>query len=92
MRTSSQTPFITKRKLCYLFDLRSHQVRVFCERVGGGFGAKQEMITEDSAALATLGTGRPGQLGIHARRGIHGVTTRHPMKSHQARRAAPTAH
>ena len=46
------------------------QVRVFCERVGGGFGAKQEIITEDICAFATLRTGKPVKLGVHARRGI----------------------
>ena len=31
-------------------------------RVGGGFGGKQEMITEDLCVLATLKTGRPVKL------------------------------
>ncbi len=54
VRTSSQTPHITKQKLCYLFDLMPDSVRVFCERVGGGFGGKQEVLTEDICAFATL--------------------------------------
>ena len=37
--------------------LRPDQLRVFCKRVGGGFGGKQEMITEDLAALAALDSG-----------------------------------
>ena len=32
---------------------------MYCTRVGGGFGGKQEVISEDLAALATLETGRP---------------------------------
>ena len=59
VRTSSQSPSICKLKLSYLFDLRPDQLRVFCKRVGGGFGGKQEMISEDLSALATLNTGRP---------------------------------
>ncbi len=81
VRTSSQTPFLTQAKLCYLLGLPSHQVRVFCERVGGGFGAKQETITEDICALATLRTGKPVKLE-YTREEEFGVTTRHPMKLH----------
>ena len=58
VRTSSQTPHITKQKLCYLFDLYPDSVHVFCERVGGGFGGKQEVLTEDICVAATLKTGR----------------------------------
>src|SRR5262249_47784574 len=36
VRTSSQTPFLTQGKLAYLFGLSPRDVRVFCERVGGG--------------------------------------------------------
>ena len=32
---------------------------MFTARVGGGFGGKQEMLTEDLVALAVLRTGRP---------------------------------
>ena len=59
VRTSSQSPSVAKLKLAHLFSLRPDQLRVFCERVGGGFGGKQEVISEDLVALATLDTGRP---------------------------------
>ncbi len=62
IRTSSQTPFLTRKALCALFDLPQDRLRVFAERVGGGFGGKQEMITEDIVALAVLKTGRPVKL------------------------------
>ncbi|MEJ1975802.1 MAG: molybdopterin cofactor-binding domain-containing protein [Acetobacteraceae bacterium] len=42
MRTSTQTPYLTRNALCDLFDLPMDRVRVFCERVGGGFGGKQK--------------------------------------------------
>ena len=45
-----------------LFGLDPANVRVFCERMGGGFGAKQEMLVEDVVALAVLKTGRPVKL------------------------------
>jgi CO/xanthine dehydrogenase Mo-binding subunit/aerobic-type carbon monoxide dehydrogenase small subunit (CoxS/CutS family) len=79
VRTSSQTPHITKQKLCYLFSLIPDSVRVFCERVGGGFGGKQEVLTEDICAFATLKTGRPIKLEFTREEQFIAATTRHPM-------------
>ena len=47
VRTSSQAPFITQQKLATSSGCRPRDVHVFTERVGGGFGGKQEMVTED---------------------------------------------
>jgi putative selenate reductase molybdopterin-binding subunit len=80
VRTSSQTPHITKQKLCYLFSLMPDSVRVFCERVGGGFGGKQEVLTEDICAFATLKTGRPVKLEFTRDEQFIASTTRHPMR------------
>ncbi len=59
VRTSTQTPHLTKAKLVYLLSLYPQQLHVFSERVGGGFGGKQEMFTEDLCVLAAMKTGRP---------------------------------
>jgi len=82
VRTSSQTPHITKQKLCYIFDLYPESVRVFCERVGGGFGGKQEVLAEDVCALATLKTKRPVKLEFTREEQFIASTTRHPMDVH----------
>jgi CO/xanthine dehydrogenase Mo-binding subunit/aerobic-type carbon monoxide dehydrogenase small subunit (CoxS/CutS family) len=82
VRTSSQAPFITKQKLCYLFGLFPHNVHVFTERVGGGFGGKQEMISEDLCVLATLKTGRPVKWEFTREEQFVGATTRHQMTTH----------
>ncbi len=57
-------------------------MRVYCERVGGGFGGKQEMLVEDIVALATLRTGRPVKLEFTREEQFTGATYRHPMKIH----------
>ncbi|MGF6886781.1 putative selenate reductase molybdopterin-binding subunit [Nocardia sp. GAS34] len=80
VRTSSQSPWVAKGKLAHLFDLRPDQIRVFCERVGGGFGGKQEVISEDLVALATLDTGRPTCLEYTREEEFTTAPTRHPMK------------
>jgi putative selenate reductase molybdopterin-binding subunit len=55
-------------------------VRVFAERVGGGFGGKQEMLTEDIVALAVLKTGRPVKLEYTRQEQFSASTSRHPMR------------
>ena len=80
VRTSSQSPSIAKVKLSHLFDLRPDQLRVFCKRVGGGFGGKQEVIAEDLVALATLDTGRPVCFEYTREEEFTTASPRHPMK------------
>src|SRR6202045_2943132 len=79
VRTSSQAPFIAQQKLCPIFGLRPRDVHVFTERVGGGFGGKQEMLTEDLCVLATLKTGRPVKWEFTREEEFTGATTRHQM-------------
>ena len=71
VRTSSQSPFIAKANLSYLFSLNPVDIRVFCERVGG-FGGKQEVLTEDICALATLKSG-PSSSSSRARSNSSGA-------------------
>lgn len=80
VRTASQSPSIAKLKLAYLFDLRPDQLRVFCTRVGGGFGGKQELISEDLPALAALDTGRPVSWEFTREEEFTTASPRHPMK------------
>ena len=80
VRSSTQTPFLTRRALAELFDLAPDKVRVFCERVGGGFGGKQEMFVEDVLALAALKTGRPVKLELTREEQFIATSTRHPMR------------
>ncbi|MBI3213447.1 MAG: molybdopterin-dependent oxidoreductase [Mycobacterium sp.] len=59
IRTSSQVPYLVRDELCQVFGLGRDDVQVLTARVGGGFGAKQEMLTEDIVALAVLRLRRP---------------------------------
>ncbi|MEV1045973.1 molybdopterin-dependent oxidoreductase [Streptomyces sp. NPDC049916] len=79
VRSSTQTPFLTRRALCALFDLELKQVRVLAGRVGGGFGGKQEMIVEDIVALAVMRLRRPVKLEYTRAEQFYGATTRHPF-------------
>ncbi|MCB7136590.1 molybdopterin-dependent oxidoreductase [Cellulosimicrobium marinum] len=80
VRSSTQVPFLARRHLARVLDLDPDRVRVHCERVGGGFGGKQEVLTEDVTALAALRLGRPVQLELTRREQFVGTTTRHPFR------------
>jgi CO/xanthine dehydrogenase Mo-binding subunit/aerobic-type carbon monoxide dehydrogenase small subunit (CoxS/CutS family) len=82
VRTSVQGPFIVRSKLCFIFGLNLADVHVFAERVGGGFGGKQDMMSEDLPLLATLKTGRPVKWEFTREEQFIGATTKHPMKTH----------
>ncbi|MGJ4930080.1 molybdopterin-dependent oxidoreductase [Bradyrhizobium sp. HKCCYLS2038] len=80
VRSSTQVPFLTRRALAEIFDLAPDKVRVFCKRVGGGFGGKQEMFVEDILALAALKTKRPVKLEFTREEQFIATSTRHPMR------------
>ncbi|MCO8271287.1 molybdopterin-dependent oxidoreductase [Actinoplanes sp. TRM 88003] len=79
VRTSTQTPFLTRRALAVLFDLPEDKVRVIAARVGGGFGGKQEMLVEDLVALAVLRLGRPVKHEYTRAEQFTSATARHPF-------------
>lgn len=79
VRSSTQTPFLTRRALCSLFDLPQDRLRVVAGRVGGGFGGKQEMLVEDVVVLAALRLRRPVKLEYTRAEQFFGATTRHPF-------------
>ncbi|MFJ9413433.1 molybdopterin-dependent oxidoreductase [Streptomyces sp. NPDC101227] len=80
VRSSTQVPFLTRRALCALYDLPEDKVRVVAGRVGGGFGGKQEMLTEDIVVLAALRLRRPVKLEFTRAEQFFGATTRHPFR------------
>ncbi len=77
VRTSTQVPFLVRDMLARILSLDPAGVRVFCERVGGGFGGKQELLVEDIVALAAIRTGRPVQLELTRAEQFSATTSRH---------------
>jgi putative selenate reductase molybdopterin-binding subunit len=80
VRTSTQAPHLIKIKLAYLFRMYASQIHVFSECVGGGFGGKQELLTEDLCVLAALKTGRPVKWEFTRSEEFTAAVSRHPMK------------
>ncbi|MDP1750953.1 MAG: molybdopterin-dependent oxidoreductase [Reyranella sp.] len=79
VRTTSQAPFAARTKLAYLMGIPVRDLHVFTERVGGGFGGKQEMVSEDLVLFATMKLGRPVKWEWTREEEFHGATTRHQM-------------
>ncbi len=59
LRSSTQVPFHVRRMVAPLLGLPVKRIRVIKPRLGGGFGAKQEMVIEDIVGHLVLATRRP---------------------------------
>lgn len=80
VRSSTQVPFLVRRSLARVFGLPKEDVRVYAARVGGGFGGKQEMLTEDLALLAAKATGRAVRIEFSRKEVLTATTVRHPFR------------
>ncbi|HEY9849603.1 MAG TPA: molybdopterin cofactor-binding domain-containing protein [Leptolyngbyaceae cyanobacterium] len=80
IRSSTQVPFHCQTLLAKLFDLPKEKIRVFKTKIGGGFGNKQEILSEDICAFATLKTGRPVQWKFTRFEEFTATNSRHGMK------------
>jgi len=64
IHTSVQTPFHVRRIVANILGLAENKVRVIKEKVGGGFGAKQDCGVEDLVGTIAYQSGRPVYLRI----------------------------
>ena len=79
VRSATQVPFHCQRLLSELFDLPKEKIRVYKPQLGGGFGNKQEILTEDLCVLATLKTGKPVQWQFTREEEFTATNSRHAM-------------
>ena len=79
VRTSTQVPFHVRRIIAPLVGRPIGQIRVIKPRIGGAFGAKQEVLLEPLCALLTLKTGCPVRLQLTREEVFVSSRTRHPQ-------------
>ncbi len=79
VRSSTQVPFHCQRLLSELFDIPKEKLRVYKPQLGGGFGNKQEILTEDLCVLATIKTGKPVQWQFNREEEFTATNSRHAM-------------
>ena len=82
IRTSTQVPFHARRILAPVLGLPVKRIRVIKPRIGGGFGAKQEVLIEDVAAHLTIATRRPVLYEYTREEEFIASRSRHPMRVH----------
>lgn len=82
LRTSTQVPFHVRRMVAPLLDLPVKRIRVIKPRIGGGFGAKQEMLIEDIVGHLVLATHRPVRLELTREEEFMCSRSRHPQTIH----------
>jgi len=80
IHASTQVPWHIRRIVSRVLGISENLVRVIKERVGGGFGAKQDIVLEEVAAYATWATGRPVLYRFTREEEFIASRTRHPMK------------
>lgn len=79
IRTSTQVPFHVRRIIAERIQIPAGRIRVIKPRIGGGFGAKQEVLIEDICAALTLKTGLPVKLQYSRKEEFISSRTRHPQ-------------
>ncbi len=78
LRTATQVPWHARRIVAQCLQIPVNQIRVIKPRIGGGFGAKQEIILEDLCALIAQRTRRPVKIELTRREEFMASRTRDP--------------
>ncbi len=58
VRAATQVPWHVRRQVANIIGVKQNKVHVIKERLGGGFGSKQDILVEDVCSYATHLTGR----------------------------------
>ena len=77
---STQVPWHLRRIVARIIDQPESKVRVIKERVGGGFGSKQDIVLEEVAAWCTWVTGRSVLFRFDREEEFIASRTRHVMR------------
>lgn len=80
IHASTQVPFHLRRIVSKAIGYPETKIHVIKERVGGGFGAKQDIVMEEVAAYITLKTGKPVFFRFTRKEEFVASRTRHPTK------------
>ncbi|MDO4269015.1 MAG: xanthine dehydrogenase family protein molybdopterin-binding subunit, partial [Eubacteriales bacterium] len=80
--SSTQVPFHVRRILAHALDIPKSKVRVIKPRIGGGFGAKQTVVSEVYPAFVTWKTGKPAKMIYTRYESQIASSPRHEMEVH----------
>ncbi len=80
IHASTQVPWHLRRIVGRILGIRENRIRVIKERMGGGYGSKQDILLEDVCAWATFTTGRSVFYKYTREEEFIAATTRHPIR------------
>lgn len=78
--SSTQVPFHVRRNVARALGISKSKVRVIKPRIGGGFGAKQTVVSEVYPAIVTWLTGKPAKMVFTRQEVMTASTSRHEMQ------------
>jgi probable selenate reductase, molybdenum-binding subunit len=80
LHCSTQVPWHVRRIVSTICGVSENKVHVIKERVGGGYGSKQDILVEDLCGYATFVTGKPIYYRNTREEEFIANSTRHPMR------------
>lgn len=80
LMTSTQVPFHVRRNVARALGISQSKIRVIKPRIGGGFGAKQTLVSEVYPAFVTQQTGKPAAMIYTRQECFSASTSRHEMQ------------
>lgn len=80
IHASTQVPYHVRRIVAWVCSIDEHKVHVIKERVGGGYGSKQDILVEDLCGYLTWITGKSIYYRNTRAEEFHANSTRHPMR------------
>lgn len=80
IHASTQVPYHVRRIVSWVCRIPENKIHVIKERVGGGYGSKQDILVEDLVGYATWITGKPIYYRNTRAEEFYANSTRHPMR------------
>ena len=80
VNASTQVPYHLRRIISWVCGIPENKIHVIKERVGGGYGSKQDILVEELTAYAAWITGKPVYYRNTREEEFIANSTRHPMR------------
>ncbi len=80
VNASTQVPYHLRRIVSWVCGIPENKIHVIKERVGGGYGSKQDILVEELTAYAAWKTGKPVYFRNTREEEFIANSTRHPMR------------
>jgi aldehyde oxidoreductase len=86
----TQTPYMDRDEIAFMFDLPPERVRIVPSAVGGGFGGKLDLSVQPLLVAAARRFGRPARIVYDRPESMASSTKRHPAEMTATLVADPT--